>query len=115
MLDINIKVKCDIEPIVSYKGRYNRDSYKRFIKYGTLFKIIDCNHWLFDVKLRTLEEGDIIQSYNDSIIYVVLKAIKNNNGQTKWITFQPLFCEYNFRLGLLECIFLDGYENPFIK
>lgn len=115
MEDFKIKLSCDLDPIVSYKGRYNRDSYKRFIKHGTLFKMIDCNHYMFDVELRTLQEGDIIQSYNDSIIYVVLKAVKNENDQTKWITFQPLFCEHNFRHGLLTCMFLDGYDNPFVK
>lgn len=110
-----IKLSCDIDPIVSYKGRYNRDSYKIFIKHGTLFKIIDCDHYMFDVELRSLEEGDIIQSYNDSIVYVVLKAVKNDKGQTRWIDFQPLFCERNFTSGLLKCILLDGYDNPFVR
>lgn len=112
---MNIKLSCNIDPIVSYKGRYNRNSYKKLIQYGTLFMLIDCNHYLFDVKLRTLEQGDIIQSSNDSIIYVVLKATKNEKGQTRWIDFQPLFCEHNFRHGLLKCMFLDGYENPCVR
>lgn len=113
--ELNIKLSCDIDPIVSYKGRYNRNSYKRLVKYGTLFKLIDCNHWLFDKDLRTLQEGDVIQSYNDAIVYVIIRAVKNENGQTKWIDYQPLFCEYNFRIGLLECILSDGFDNPFIK
>lgn len=113
--DFEVKLSCDLDPIVSYKGRYNRDTYKKLVKYGKLFLIIDCNHPVFDVELRTLQEGDIIQSYNDSMLYVVTKALKTEEGLTRWIDYQPLFHEHNFVLGLLKCILLDGYENPFLK
>lgn len=112
---IDIKCSLDIDPIVSYKGRYNRDTYKRLVTYGSLYYYVDHSESFFDVMAKTVQQGDIIISYNDGITYIVLSVEKTECGLTKVIKYQPLFCEYNFRIGLLECIFLDGFENPFIK
>lgn len=107
-----------IDPLINYKGRYNRDSWHRLKLHGTLFLLVDTTHYMFDVNLRSIENGDIIRSTNDGIDYVVLNVHKNEGTNvTRWITMQPLFCAENWfgYGGLFRNILLDGNVLPIIK
>jgi len=117
---IEVEAKCGycIDPLVSYKGRYNRSSWEMLKRFGTLSVYLDPYHPVFGNQLQNIEERDIIRSTNDGIEYVVLRVLKTDDGKKNrslWI--QPLFSVMNWRTynGLINCMALDGVESPFVN
>lgn len=101
----------DIDPLLNYKGRYNRKSWEHLKKFGTLFILVDCHHPIFDINLRSVEQGDLIISTNDGIEYIVISVSKlEGTNLIKWIDIQPLFNENNWLShgGLWYNMKLDG-------